>query len=454
MSIRENAFEQLSASFAGTLLRPADAGYDEARSVHNGLIDKRPALIARCAGTDDVIATLAYAQGEGLPISVRGGGHGLAGLAVADGGVTIDLSAMREVSVDPAEGTATVQGGATWGEYNDATAEHGLASTGGVVSTTGVGGLTLGGGLGWLMGKHGLAVDNLRSVDLVTAAGEALTVSADAYPDLFWALRGAGANFGVATSFEFQLHPLGEVYGGLVAHPFDAARDVLRAYRDFCSTLPDELTVYAGLVHAPDGSGMPLAALVICHAGARERAERDLDPLVSYGSPALSQVGPMPYPAVNQMLDAGYPRGALNYWKSSFLQDLGDDAIDAMVEGFASCPSPMTAIVIENFHGAVTRVPVSETAVRHREPGYNVAITSVWTDPESTEENMKWTRDLYASLEPSFVSRRYVNYLNEDDPGAIRAAYGPNLDRLAEVKRTYDPTNRFRSNHNIDPAES
>jgi FAD/FMN-containing dehydrogenase len=452
MSDGENAFDELSASFAGTLLLPDDAAYDEARKVHNGLIDKRPALIARCARTDDVIATLAYAQGEGFPISVRGGGHGLAGRAVVDGGVAIDLSAMREVSVDPTDRTGTVQGGATWGEYNEATAKHGLASTGGVVSTTGVGGLTLGGGLGWLMGKYGLAVDNLLSVDLVTAAGEAITVSADSHPDLFWALRGAGANFGVATSFEFRLHPLGEVYGGLVAHPFDAARDVLRAYRDFCSTLPDELTVYAGLVHAPDGSGMLLAALVICHAGARDQAERDLDSLVSFGSPALSQVGPMPYPAVNRMLDDGYPRGALNHWKSSFLRDLDDGAIDTMVGGFVECPSSMTSIVIENFHGAVTRVPVSEMAVTHREPGYNVAITSVWSDPGTTEANIAWTRGLYAALEPSFVSRRYVNYLTEDDPDAIRAAYGPNLDRLAELKRTYDPTNVFRSNHNIEPA--
>jgi FAD/FMN-containing dehydrogenase len=449
-----NGSGDLSASFSGELIRPGDDAYDEARAVHNGLVDKRPALIARCAGAGDAVAALAFALSEGLPVAVRGGGHSIAGWGVVDGGVMIDLSGMREVRVDPAAMTATVQGGATWAEYNDATAAHGLASTGGVISTTGVGGLTLGGGLGWLMGRFGLAVDNLRSVELVTASGEVLTASEGSHDDLFWALRGAGANFGVATSFEFGLHPLSEVYGGLVAHPYEAAKDVLRAYRDFCATLPDELTAYAGLVHAPDGSGVPLAALVVCHAGDRDQAQRDLDPLVTFGSPALSQVGPMPYPEVNKMLDGGYPKGALNYWKSSFFRDLSDEAIDTMVERFAASPSPMTAIVIENFHGAVTRVPVDATAVWHREPGYNVAITSVWTDPATTDANVAWTRDLYSALEPFFESRRYVNYLGSDDPDATRAAYGPNHDRLARLKREYDPDNVFRSNHNIVPATS
>jgi FAD/FMN-containing dehydrogenase len=443
--------DAFAAAFSGSVIDPNHERYEEARKVHNGLIDKRPVLIARCQGTADVVDAIAFARESGLEISVRGGGHSVAGQAVTDGGLMVDLAEMKGIHVDAAAQTVRAQGGVTWGELNRETALHGLATTGGVVSTTGIAGLTLGGGLGWLNGTYGLAVDNLLSVELVTAAGDVLTVTDASDPDLFWALRGGGGNFGVATWFEYRLHPLREVFGGLIAHPFEHAGDVLRAFRDLSQ--PDELWVVAGLVHAPDGSGVKMAALVVCHVGSVEQAKRDLRPLLEFGSPILSEVGPMPYPAVNMMLDDAYPRGALNYWKSSFVRDLSDEAIGELIGRFAVVPSPMSAMVIEHFHGAVCRVGVSETAVPHRNPGYNLGIFSEWTDPATTDENIAWARETYAAMKPYRAQLRYVNYLDEDDVGeAVRAAYGPNYDRLVEVKRRYDPDNVFHLNHNIDPA--
>lgn len=448
------SLDGLVSSFSGEVLTPADVGYDEARRVHNGFVDKHPAVIARCRGTADITAAIAFARANGLEISIRGGGHNVAGRAVTDGGVMVDLSLMKAIDVDPEARTVRAEGGVVWAEFNDATHAHGLATTGGVISTTGIAGLTLGGGLGWLMPRFGLAADNLLSVELVTADGQVLTVSEGEHPDLFWALRGGGGNFGVAASFTYRLHPLTEVTAGLVAHPFDAAGDVLRFYRDFTGAISDDLMVVAGLVHAPDGSGVPLAAIAVCHAGSPEDASTELKPLLEFGSPALAQVGPMPYPAANTMLDAGYPRGVLNYWKSSFLRGLDDGLIDALIDRFARCPSPMTAALIEHFHGAVARVGVSDTAVPHREAGYNMVITSVWTDPATTDANIAWTRESFAAVRSYLATRRWLNYLDDDDAAdAVRAAYGPNYARLAEVKRRYDPDNLFRLNHNIEPAQ-
>ncbi len=443
--------EAFSAAFSGVVIDPDHDRYEEARKVHNGLVDKRPALIARCRATADVVDAVAFAREFDLEISVRGGGHSVAGKAVTDGGMMIDLAEMKGIHVDAAARTARAQGGVTWGELNRETALHGLATTGGVVSTTGIAGLTLGGGLGWLNGVYGLAVDNLLSVELVTAAGDVLNVTDESDPDLFWALRGGGGNFGVATWFEYRLHPLQEVVGGVIAYPFDAARDVLSFFRDLSQ--PDELWVVAGLVHAPDGSGAKMATLVVCHVGPVDQAEKDLLPLLEFGSPIMSEVGPMPYPAVNTLFDAAYPRGALNYWKSSFLGDLSGDAIDELVGQFAVAPSPMSAMVIEFFHGAVCRVGVSDTSVPHREPGYNLGIFSEWTDPTATAENVAWAQETYAAMKPHRTQLRYVNYLDDDDAGdAVRAAYGPNYDRLVEMKRRFDPDNVFRLNHNIDPG--
>ena len=445
--------EELAGRFGGVLVGPEDSTYEELRRIHNGLIDKRPALLASCRGTADVAEAVRFAVDEGIELAVRGGGHNVSGRAVCDGGLVIDLSLMRGVDVDPTGRTARVQGGALWADVNRETAVHGLAVTGGAVSTTGVGGYTLGGGLGWLMGIHGLAADNLVEAEVVLASGEVVRARADEHEDLFWALRGGGGNFGVVTSFVFRLHPLAEIVGGLVAHPFEAARDMLRFYGEFSAGAPDELTIFAGLVHAPDGSGMPLAALVLCHAGPRERAEREVQPLLEWGTPAMVEVGPMPYPAVNMMLDDGFPPGSLNYWKSTFVRGMSDQLIDTMVEHFASCPSPMGNIILEHFHGAVCRVGPEETAVPHRSPGYNLLIPSVWLDPATTDANIAWTRETYAALEPERAEGRWLNYYGDDeDPSELDAAYGPNRARLADVKRRYDPDNVFHLNQNIAPS--
>ena len=452
-TIDADRVDAFSVSISGTVLQPGEDHYEAARRVHNGLIDKRPALIARCHGAADVSAAVGLAREAGLEISIRGGGHNIAGRSVTDGGLMIDLAEMKGMYVDPEARTIRAQGGVIWSEFNRETAVYGLAVTGGAISTTGIAGLTLGGGLGWLMGIHGLAADNLLSVELVNAGGAVLNVTAESDPDLFWALRGGGGNFGVATSLEYRLHPLSEVVGGLVAHPFEAARDVLRFYREFTQSVPDELTVFGGLVYAPGSSDLRLAALVVCHAGPAEQAQKDLAPLREFGQPLMVELGPMPYAVMNTLLDDGFPRGALNYWKSSFVESLDDELIDLAIERFATTPSPLNAILFEHFHGAVTRVGVSDTAVPHREVGYNLVMPSVWLDAADTEANIAWTRATFDLFSPYFAERRWLNYFSDDDgTDAVRAAYGPNYDRLVELKRRYDPENVFHLNHNIDPV--
>lgn len=446
------ATAELATTLLGTLLDPGHALYDEARRVHNGLIDKRPTHIVRCQGTSDVVRAVRFARSHDIPVSVRGGGHNVAGRAIVDGGMVIDVSPMKAAHVDAAARTVRAQGGMTWAEFNRETQLFGLATTGGVVSSTGIAGLTLGGGLGWLFGRYGMAIDNLRSAEIVTADGDVLTASEEADPDLFWAIRGGGGNFGVATWFEYDLHPLTTVTGGIVAHPFSAARDVLRFYRDFTADLPDELVVFAGLLHAPDGSGTKLAALVVCHCGSQADAEVALRPLRAFGDPVMDAVEPMPYEAVNAMLDGGFPRGALNHWKSSFLADLGDDAIDTMIDRFEACPTPMASLLLEHFHGAATRVDPTATAFPHRQPGYNFAALAQWTDPAATDACVAWSRGTYDAMGPSLAPGRYVNYLDDDEgAGAVAAAYGPNHARLVSLKRKYDPDNFFRMNQNLVP---
>ena len=447
------ASNALAATFGGLLLKPADAGYEEARKVHNGLVDKRPALIVRCRGVADVMDAVNLTRGLGLEVAVRGGGHNVAGRATIDGGVMIDLSLMKGIHVDARNRLARAQAGVTWAELNRETQLHGLAVTGGVVSSTGIAGLTLGGGLGWLMGKYGLALDNLRAVELVTADGKVLQASQEEEPDLFWAVRGGGGNFGVVTSFEYQLHAVGPIItAGPIVHAIDRAPDLLAFYRDKTRTLADQHTLFATLTHAPDGSGMEVAALVTCHCGSPDEAERAMRPLKEFGSPVLDAVGPMPYCQLNCMLDANYPKGALNYWKSNFLTELSDAAISTMIDCFASCPTPMGQLLLEHIHGAATRVSVGDTAFPHRGEGYNFLVLAQWRQPADTTRCVAWARATYERMQPFFAAGRYVNYLGDDETGdSVAAAYGANYRRLQRIKAKYDPNNFFRMNQNIRP---
>jgi FAD/FMN-containing dehydrogenase len=453
ITIDRAALTDLTARCSGVLLQPDDVGYDEARRLHNGMIDKRPALIARCRGSADVADAIGFARRHGLEITVRGGGHNVAGLAVCDDGLMIDLSLMKGIQVDPKTRRVRAQGGVTWRELNRETQAHGLAVTGGVISTTGIAGLTLGGGLGWLMGKHGLALDNLVGADVVTASGEIVRASAEENPDLFWGLRGGGGNFGVVPWFEYRLHPVGQMTSGLVAHPLAQARDVMRLYRDATRSLPDELTLFSGLLHAPDGSGAQLAAIIAAHCGSLTDGAAALAPIKKFGAPLMDVIGPMSYEATNTMLDGGFPRGALNYWKATFLTALSDAAIDAMLTAFKAAPSPMSGMVIEHFHGAVTRVGPTDTAFPHRGEAYNLVIVAEWLDPADSDRNIAWARQTFDAMQPFAARARYVNYLADDEaanPG--EGAYGPNLARLRSLKAKYDPTNVFRRNQNITPG--
>src|SRR5262245_2086229 len=457
MTLTENltqAAKDLTKTFGGQLLHQTDAGYDEARRVHNGLVDKHPAIIARCARPADIVDAVNFGRKQGLEIAVRGGGHNVAGLASVDDGLMVDLSAMKSIEVNAKARTARAQGGVTWAEFNRESQVHGLATTGGVVSSTGIAGLTLGGGLGWLMPKYGMALENLLSADVVTADGKLLRASADENAELFWALRGGGGNFGVVASFEYRLHPVGPVItGGLAAHSFTNARDVLRFYRDATASLPDEVMAFLGLVHAADGSGAKLAALVVCHCGNRTTGEAALKPFKSFGSPVMDAIGPMDYCALNGILDGGFPKGALNYWKSSFLSELSDEAIDTMIDCFARCPTPMGSMLLEHFHGAVCRIPQEATAFPHRVKSYNMAVLAEWMAPEQTKSCIAWARETYAAMKPFMATRRYVNYMDNDEgKDEVATAYGANLPKLRSIKRKYDPENLFHLNQNILPS--
>ena len=444
--------DDMAASFGGRLLRPGDDAYNDARQLHNGMIDKRPALIAQCQTTADVVDAVNLARDAGVEVAVRGGGHGVPGRAATDGGLMIDLAPMQGIHVDPRRRTVRAQPGLTWRTFNRAAGLHGLATTGGVVSTTGIAGLTLGGGIGWLMGKYGLTIDNLQSAEVVTADGAVITASDDENPELFWALRGGGGNFGVVTSFEYRAHPVRHVLAGPVPHPLADARAVLAFYREYTASAPDELTVNAALLHAPDGSGTKVAALVPCHCGAAASADADVKPLRAFGAPIVDLVQDMPYPVVNTLLDDAFPKGALNYWKSGFLAELSDAAIDVMVEAFERVPSTMTGIFLDHVHGAATRVDATATAFPHRQEAFSVLVLAQWMNRADTEPNIAWARETFETLRPHLTDRRYTNFLSADDAGFVRQAYGENYQRLVQVKRQYDPDNLFRLNHNIDPA--
>jgi FAD/FMN-containing dehydrogenase len=449
--LEEATVSGFAADLRGPLLRPGDVGYDGARKIWNGMIDRHPALIARCAGVADVMAAVRFARAHELLLSVRGGGHNITGNAVCEGGLMIDLSPMKSVRVDPAKRTARAEAGLTWGEYNRETQVFGLASTGGVVSTTGIAGLTLGGGLGWLQGKHGLSCDNLLSADLVTADGQFLTISRDQHPDLFWGLRGGGGNFGVVTSFEYRLHPVGPVLAGMVVHPMSRAKEVLGFYRDFCRSCPDEMVAAGALMTSPDGD--PVAVIVAAYTGDLATGEKAVASLRKFGQPLVDTIAPMSYVALNTLFDAAFPYGGVQrYWKSSFLRELGDDMLDIMITRSAKFLSPMSNVLFFHLHGAATRVDRDSTAFGLRDEQWDYDVISQWTDPAEAAGHIQWTREFWTAVEPFASGDVYVNHLDAEEATRIRAAYGHGYDRLVALKNKYDPTNLFRMNQNIRPT--
>ena len=452
--ISPSAIEKFKASLRGPLLGPGEAGYDEARKVWNGSIDKRPALIARCAGASDVMHCVHFARENNLLVAVRGGGHNIGGNAVCDDGLMIDLSRMKGLRVDPTHRTARAEPGLTWGEFDRETQAFGLATTGGQISTTGIAGLTLGGGWGHLARQYGLSSDNLLSVDLVSASGQLLTASATENADLFWGVRGGGGNFGIATSFDYRLHEVGPVLGGIVAYPLDKAKEVLRLYREFTIASPDQTASGIVLISLPDGT--PLVGIVVCHSGAIADGERLVKPLRAFGPLLIDQIGPIPYTAAQQLIDAFYPFGLQNYWKSSFLRTISDEAIDIMVAYCSKRPSPMCHGLIEHqLGGAVRRIDRDATAFGQRDAEYSFMSLGVCADAAQSQDCTRWAREFWGAMQPYSTGGVYVNYLGDEGTARIEAAYGAKkYARLVELKNKYDPTNLFRFNQNIRPTQA
>jgi FAD/FMN-containing dehydrogenase len=445
----QTSIESLRSGLQGTLLNPADPLYDRTRRVFNAMIDRRPALIVRCERASDVVAGVNFAREHDLPVCVRGGGHGVAGKAVCDGGLMIDLSSMKQVRVDPSQQTAKAEAGLTLGEFDRATQGFGLATTLGIVSVTGIAGLTLGGGLGWLGGKYGLACDNAISFDVVTADGKLLTASAAENEDLYWALRGGGGNFGVVTSIEFRVHEVGSLLAGPVFHALDSAKEALRFFIEYSTTAPDELSTVAALATLPDG--VPVVALAACYCGSLEDGERVIAPLRSFGRPIADQIRPLPYLAVQSMLDGFFPAGREHYWKSNLTRRVSHEVIEHMVEFMMRKPSPFTIAALQQLHGVAGRVPTEETAFAHRGDRFDCAILSQWANPAEADRNISWTREFHTALQPHVDAAVYVNNLVDEPDGVVRAAFGANFGRLVGLKRKYDPTNFFRFNQNIRP---
>lgn len=444
-----SSLQEFVEGFHGEVILPENNGYDEVRKVFNGMIDCRPALIARCVDTQDVVRCVRFAREHDVLVSVRGGGHSVAGYGVCDGGLVIDLSPMKGVEIDTQNQVAKAEPGLRLGEFIVETEKHGLVSPTGTVSDTGLAGLTLGGGYGWLSGKYGMALDNLLAAEVVTADGQVLRAGADEHPDLYWALRGGSGNFGIVTSFELKLYPVTQVLGGMVIHPFERAGEVLRFYREVAASAPDELTIYAAVVTAPDGN--QAIAIALCYCGPIEDGERIIAPIRAFGPPMADSIHPMKYSEMNTLLDAANPPGLQNYWKWNGLRELSDDAINAIVEHAARVPSKRTVILIDQLHGAASRVAPSATAFAHRNAPHGLVVLSMWEDPVDAEINIAWTRALSAATEPFATGGIYVNGADSDTRAS--AAYGANYDRLVEIKTTYDPTNFFHHNQNIAPAQ-
>jgi FAD/FMN-containing dehydrogenase len=431
------------------VLTPNDQEYSRARRVWNGMIDRKPSVIVRPTSIADVIQSVRFAREKGLAASVRGGGHSVAGKSVADGAMMIDLSLMREVQINPSRKTALAQGGATWGEFDRECEKFGLATTGGVISSTGVCGLTLGGGIGWLMGKHGLSCDNVVSADLVNADGNHVSVNPTQNEELFWAIRGGGGNFGIVTALEFRLHGLGPVHGGILLYPRPSAFDLLRQYRDLTSQAPDELTAYAALLV---GHGHPMAAIALCHSGSKEDGAAACERFKLSAPPVADMMGEKKYTEIQTMLDFTAPPGWHYYFKCPFLRDLSDEAIRAIVDYTEEMPTEQTQVVIEHMHGLASCVPVAQTAFGLRRVHYSINIMPAWTDPSMADKCITWAQGFASALNAFGASDAYVNYLGEEGPSAVKASYGANYARLAALKKKYDPSNFFRFNQNIVPA--
>jgi len=451
--------KDLATKVQGEILTADSPGFDKVRVVWNAMIDRKPALIARCKSADDVVACVKFATQHDLLVAVRGGGHNIAGNAVCEGGLLIDLSLMRAVKVDAAKQTAHVEGGALLGDFDQAAQAHGLATPLGINSTTGVAGLTLGGGFGWLSRKHGLTLDNLLSATVVTAAGEKLTASAKENSDLFWALRGGSGNFGVVTSFEFKLHKIGtEVLSGLIVHPLADAKKVLQYYRDFVAKAPDELAVWFVLRKAPPLPFLPekwhgkeILALAACYFGDLKTGEKLLQPLRAFGQPIADVIGPTPYIGWQQVLDPLLTPGMRNYWKSHEFLQIPDAMIDVIMDFASRLPDPQTELAFAQLGGAIQRVPNDATAYSHREPNFLINVHTRWDAAANDGKCIAWARDLIKALTPFSTGAVYVNFLTSDEEDRVKMAYGANLAKLVAVKKKYDPTNLFRMNANIRP---
>ena len=452
--------EVLKSGFEGAILRPGDGEYDGARRIWNAMIDKRPAIIARCATTADVVRGVNFARDHRLVLAVRGGGHNIAGSAMCDDGLVLDLSRMKAAHVDPGRRRATIEGGATLADLDAATQAYGLATPVGINSTTGIAGLTLGGGFGWLSRQYGMTIDNLESAEVVTAAGEVVRASATERPELFWALRGGGGNFGVVTRFEFQLHPVGpDVLSGLIVYPIADAKPVLQQYRAFVARAPEELTVWAILRQAPPLPFLPervhgtaIVALALMHAGDPGEGARLIEPLRRFGTPVGEHVGIQPYAAWQQAFDPLLTAGARNYWKSHNFATLEDGLFDTILAAVGTLPSPQCEIFIAAIGGATARPAPGSAAYAQRDAKFVMNVHGRWEDPEDDKRGIGWARDFFSAAAPFANGGVYVNFLGADEGERVRAAYGPNYERLARVKREYDPDNLFRTNQNIEPA--
>jgi len=431
------------------VIRPADGEYDAARRIWNASIDRRPGLIVRCTGLADVIAAVNFARDHELLVAIRGGGHNVGGRALCDGGMVIDLSRMKGIHVDAEAKRVRVQPGVLLGELDRETHIYGMAVPAGVVSRTGIAGLTLGGGVGWLVRKYGLTCDNVISFEIVTADGAVRGVSADEHPDLFWALRGGGGNFGVVTSFEFKLHPVSTVLGGMVVYPRERATELLKFFRDFTADAPDELGTYFGLINTPDGT--PVTAFLTCYNGDLATGEKVLAPMRRAGSPLMDVIAPIPFPQMQTLLDAAVPDGSQNYWKSAFLKDLNDDAIGTIVQHANQATSPMTAVLVEQYGGAASRISPDATAFSQRQAQYDLGILAQWADRGDSDRHVAWARAFASAMTPHSAGGYLLNFLGEEGADTIRAAFGANYDRLVEVKTRYDPSNFFRVNQNVEP---